>query len=46
MINSVLFSLLGGDLAQLETLFKVEGSIEGGNWKVNLEAREAALAGR
>ena len=44
MINSVLFSLLGGDLAQLETLFKVDGSIEGGNWKVSLEAREAALA--
>ena len=44
MINSVLFSLLAGDLAQLETLFKVEGSIEGANWKVALEAREPALA--
>jgi hypothetical protein len=44
MINSVLFSLLGGDLAQLETLFEVDGSVDGGNWQVALKARQPALA--
>jgi hypothetical protein len=47
MINSVLFSLLAGDLAQLDKLFEVEGSVDSGNkpgWQVNLKAREAALA--
>lgn len=44
MINSVLFSLLSGDLAQLETLFEVEGNIEANNWHVALKARELALA--
>jgi hypothetical protein len=43
MINSVLFSLLAGDLAQLETLFEVEGSADT-TWKVSLEARAPALA--
>ena len=44
MINSVLFSLLSGDLSQLESLFEVEGSADATSWKVNLKAREAALA--
>lgn len=44
MINSVLFSLLAGDLTQLETLFEVDGNIQGGNWTVALKAREPALA--
>lgn len=44
MINSVLFSLLSGDLAKLETLFEVDGSVDGAGWKVALKAREAALA--
>lgn len=43
MINSVLFSLLGGDLQQLDTLFDVDGSIDG-TWKVALKARSPALA--
>lgn len=43
MINSVLFSLLAGDLAQLETLFEVEGSADT-SWKVSLKARAPALA--
>jgi hypothetical protein len=43
MINSVLFSLLAGDLAQLETLFEVEGSADT-SWKVSLTARAPALA--
>jgi hypothetical protein len=44
MINSVLFSLLSGDLGQLETLFVVDGSADGAGWKVSLKAREPALA--
>ncbi len=44
MINSVLFSLLSGDLSQLDKLFEMEGSIQGRQWKVALTAREAALA--
>ena len=44
MINSVLFSLLGGDLAQLDTLFEVEGSAEASAWHVALKAREPSLA--
>jgi outer membrane lipoprotein-sorting protein len=43
MINSVLFSLLAGDLAQLETLFEVEGSADT-VWRVSLKARAPALA--
>lgn len=44
MINGVLFSLLAGDLGQLETLFEVDGSMTDGGWKVALKARSAALA--
>jgi hypothetical protein len=44
MINQVLFSLLAGDLAQLEQLFKVDGSVGADSWNVALEAREPALA--
>lgn len=44
MINSVLFSLLSGDLGQLETLFEVDGSADASNWRVSLKAREPALA--
>jgi outer membrane lipoprotein-sorting protein len=44
MINGVLFSLLAGDLGQLETLFEVDGSVTGSTWKVALKARSAALA--
>ncbi len=44
MINGVLFSLLGGDLAQLDSLFEVDGSVSGNSWKVALKARSPALA--
>ena len=44
MINQVLFSLLAGDLGQLEQLFKVEGTVGADSWNVTLEAREPALA--
>jgi hypothetical protein len=44
MINGVLFSLLSGDLGQLETLFEVDGSAGDKEWKVTLKARNPALA--
>lgn len=44
MINSVLFSLLSGELSQLDTLFEVDGSAEAAGWKVALKARSPALA--
>jgi hypothetical protein len=44
MINQVLFALLAGDLAQLEQLFKVDGTVTSDSWNVTLEAREPALA--
>jgi hypothetical protein len=44
MINQVLFSLLAGDLAQLEQLFKVDGTVGTDSWNVTLVAREPALA--
>ncbi|MES2260686.1 MAG: outer membrane lipoprotein carrier protein LolA [Pseudomonadota bacterium] len=44
MINRVLFSLLAGDLAQLETLFEVDGTVDANSWNVSLKAREPALA--
>lgn len=43
-INSVLFSLLGGDLAQLDKLFEVDGTADKDSWQVALKAREPALA--
>jgi outer membrane lipoprotein-sorting protein len=44
MITNVLFSLLAGDLAQLETLFEVDGNVEASIWSVTLKARQPALA--
>lgn len=44
MINNVLFSLLAGDLAQLDTLFETDGTVEAGHWRVALTARNPALA--
>ncbi|WP_137174320.1 outer membrane lipoprotein carrier protein LolA [Massilia sp. HP4] len=44
MINGVLFSLLAGDLGQLDSLFEVDGSVDGERWKVALKAKSAALA--
>jgi hypothetical protein len=44
MINSILFSLLAGDLAQLDTLFDVSGTATGAGWSVALKARDPALA--
>ena len=44
MINGVLFSLLSGDLGQLDSLFEVDGTVADGAWKVTLKARNPALA--
>ncbi|MFL6656465.1 MAG: outer membrane lipoprotein carrier protein LolA [Massilia sp.] len=44
MINSVLFSLLSGELGSLDTLFEVDGTAEANSWKVALKARQPALA--
>ncbi|MBO9538209.1 outer membrane lipoprotein carrier protein LolA [Herbaspirillum sp.] len=44
MINSVLFSLLAGDLSQLDSLFELDGGIQNGAWRVALKARQPALA--
>ena len=44
LMNSVLFSLLAGDLGQLEKLFEVEGNVNKGSWSVALKAREPGLA--
>jgi len=44
IINNVLFSLLAGDLSQLDTLFEGEGSVQDKQWSVTLKARDAGLA--
>ena len=44
MINSVLFSMLSGELSQLGTLFEVDGKVDGASWKVALKAKQPALA--
>jgi hypothetical protein len=44
MINSVLFSLMAGDLAQLDELFDIQGEAKTASWQVSLIAKKAALA--
>lgn len=44
VINNMLFSLLAGDLGQLETLFDGEGKVQDKQWSVALKARDAGLA--
>lgn len=44
MINNVLFSLMAGDLAQLNDLFNVDGDVNKSHWHVSLTARQPALA--
>jgi outer membrane lipoprotein-sorting protein len=44
MINNVMFSLLGGDLSQLDTLFVVDGKATATNWHATLTARQPGLA--
>ena len=44
MINSVLFSLLAGDLSQLDKVFALNGSVQHNQWTVTLKARAPELA--
>jgi hypothetical protein len=44
LINNMLFSLLAGDLAQLENLFEGEGKVQDKQWSVALKARDPGLA--
>lgn len=43
MINNVLFSLLSGDLKQLDALFEGDGGADAASWHVTLKPRQAAL---
>jgi hypothetical protein len=43
VINNVLFSLLSGDLGQLDALFEGDGSADAHSWTVALKPRQAAL---
>jgi len=44
IINNVLFSLLAGDLGQLDALFEGEGRAQDHQWSVALKARDPGLA--
>lgn len=44
MVNGVLFSMLAGDLGQLDTLFETSGTVAPQSWQVQLKARNPALA--
>ena len=44
MINKILFSLLAGDLGQLDTLFDGEGQASDKQWSAALKTRDAGLA--
>jgi hypothetical protein len=44
LINTLLFSVLAGDLGQLEKYFDVEGVAGDGAWSVKLKARDAGVA--
>ena len=44
MINNVLFSLLAGDLTQLQQLFIFNGAILGKQWYITLDGRDPHLA--
>ena len=43
MINSLLFSLLNGDITRLNELFQMDGSISGKSWQLQLTPRQATL---
>jgi hypothetical protein len=44
IINSLMFSILAGDLGQLEKYFDVEGVAGDGAWSVKLKARDTGVA--
>lgn len=43
MINSLLFSLLAGDLRQLDALFELKATTSGHDWQAQLAPRDANL---
>jgi Outer membrane lipoprotein carrier protein LolA-like len=43
VINQVMFALLAGHLGELEKLFEIDGSVDHGNWRVTLNAREPGV---
>lgn len=43
VINGLMFALLNGDLAALAEHFKIDGSVEGRSWQLQLTPRQAAL---
>jgi hypothetical protein len=44
LINSLLFSVLAGDLGELEKHFDLGGVVRDGAWSVKLKARDAGVA--
>ena len=44
IINRVMFTLLAGNLGEVEKLFEIEGSIDHNSWHVTLNARDPGLA--
>ncbi len=44
VINQVMFSLLAGNLGELEKIFEIDGGVDHSNWHVMLNAREPGVA--
>ncbi len=44
VINSLMFSLLNGDISGLGDYFRIEGQVDGRRWQLQLQPRQAALA--
>lgn len=44
VINGLMFALLNGDVGQLSELFKLEGTVEGKTWNLQLQPKQANLA--
>jgi hypothetical protein len=43
VIYSIMFALLGGNFAPLESLFEVDGGVRNSDWTLELKAREPGL---
>jgi Outer membrane lipoprotein carrier protein LolA-like len=43
VIHSIMFALLGGNFASLESLFEVEGGVRNNDWNLELKARAPGL---
>ena len=44
VINQVMFTLLAGNLGELEKVFEVDGGVDHNNWHVTLNARDPGVA--